>query len=63
MYYRVVFAPEASAQLEALYLYVTTRSSPTVAQRYTDAVVSTCEGLSLFPLRGVRVTTFAPAFA
>jgi toxin ParE1/3/4 len=49
----VVYAPEASDQLEALFLHVAERSSLTIAARYTDAVVATCEGLAMFPLRGV----------
>ena len=51
--YRVDYAPEASDQLEALFIYIAERSSLRIAQRYTDAVVATCEGLALFPLRGV----------
>ena len=47
MTYGVVFAPEASDQLEALFLYIAERSSLVIAQRYTDAVVGTCEGLAL----------------
>lgn len=53
MPYGVVFAPEASDQLEALFLYIARQSSPKVAERYTEAVIATCEGLALFPLRGV----------
>ena len=45
MSYSVVFAPEASDQLEALFLYIAERSSLVIAERYTDAVVGTCEGL------------------
>ena len=52
MSYSVVFTPEASDQLEALFLYIAERSSLLIAERYTDAVVGTCEGLALFPLRG-----------
>ena len=62
MSYRVVFAPEASDQLEALFLYIAERSSPTIAERYTGAVVATCEGLALFPCVGWHVKTFAPIF-
>lgn len=51
--YDVVFAPEATDQLEELYHYITERSSPAVAERYTSAVIETCDGLALFPLRGV----------
>ena len=60
MSYRVVFAPEASDQLEALILCIAERSSPMVAERYTSAVVATCEGLTLFPLRGVAREDIRP---
>lgn len=60
MPYRVVFAPEAADQLEALFDYIGERSSLATAQRYTDAVVATCEGLALFPLRGVAREDIRP---
>lgn len=60
MSYRVVFAPEASDQLEALFLHIAERSSPVIAERYTDAAVATCEGLALFPLRGVAREDIRP---
>jgi plasmid stabilization system protein ParE len=60
MPYRVVFAPEASDQLEALFLYIAEHASPIVAARYTDAVVTTCEALALFPLRGVAREDIRP---
>ena len=60
MSYRVVFAPEASDQLEAQFLYIAERSTATIAKRYTSAVVATCEGLALFPLRGVAREDIRP---
>lgn len=60
MPYRIVFAPEASDQLEALLLYIAEHSSMTIAERYTDAVVETCERLALFPLRGVAREDIRP---
>ena len=60
MAYCVVFAPEASDQLEELFLYIAEESSPTIAQRYTDAVMTTCEGLALFPHRGVSRDDIRP---
>lgn len=60
MSYRVVFAPEAGDQLEALFLFIAEHSSPLVAQRYTDAVLATCEGLALFPHRGVARDDIRP---
>ena len=60
MSFDVVFAPEASDQLEELFLYIAERSSPTIAQRYTDAVIATCEGLAMFPHRGVAREDIRP---
>ena len=42
MLYRVVFAPEAMAQIEALYRYVAQAAGPDVASRYTNAIVTYC---------------------
>ncbi len=52
MSYAVVFAPRAEDQLAELYGYIATRASPTTAARYTEAIVSYCEGLSEFSHRG-----------
>ena len=60
MSHSVVFAPEVSDQLEALFLYVAERSSPAIAERFTGAVVTTCERLALFPLRGVAREDIRP---
>ena len=60
MSYRVVFAPEASDQLEELFLYIAEESSPEIAQRYTDEIIATCEGMALFPHRGVARDDIRP---
>lgn len=60
MLYRVVFAPEALAQLEALYRYIAQAAGPDVASRYTNAIVTYCEGLHVFPLRGMRRDDIRP---
>lgn len=52
MRYRVVFTPEAEEQLAALYGYIAAAASPDIAARYTEAIVSYCESLCTFPLRG-----------
>ena len=54
MKYRVVFSPEALEQLAELYRYIAEAASPDVAARYTDAIVSYCESLRTFPLRGTQ---------
>jgi toxin ParE1/3/4 len=53
MSWRVQFAPEARDQLQALLAYISEQASVTVAERYTEAVISTCEKLAWFPMRGV----------
>lgn len=52
MQYSVIFTPEAQEQLAALYRYIAVAASPEVAGRYTNAIVTHCEGLQIFPLRG-----------
>lgn len=52
MNYRVVFSPEALEQLAELYRYIAEAASPDVAAHYTEAIVSYCESLCRFPLRG-----------
>lgn len=52
MSYTVVFAPEAEDQLAQLYRHIASEASPAIAKRYTDAIVSCCEGLNIFPHRG-----------
>lgn len=52
--YTVVFTPEAEDNLVELYAYIANRASPTVAKRYTDAIIGSCENLATFPHRGTR---------
>ena len=47
-------------QLEELFFYIAERRSLAVAERYTSAVVATCEGLALFPQRGVSREDIRP---
>ncbi|MGB4584501.1 MAG: type II toxin-antitoxin system RelE/ParE family toxin [Rhodoferax sp.] len=60
MRYGLVFTPEAMAQVEALYTYVSQAAGPDVASRYTNAIVTYCEGLHTFPLRGMRRDDIRP---
>ena len=53
MKYRVVFSPEAEGQLAELYRYIASVASPVVAERYVNTIISYCETLETFPLRGV----------
>jgi toxin ParE1/3/4 len=52
MSYSVVFSPEAQEHLAELYRYIAAAASPDIAARYTEAIVTYCESLRTFPLRG-----------
>jgi plasmid stabilization system protein ParE len=54
MAYRVVFAPEARSQLEALTEYISTASSPDIAFGFVSAIIAYCEGLERHPRRGTK---------
>jgi len=58
--YKVVFSPEARAQLVDLYRHIAAAASPEVAARYTDAIVTHCEALSTFPMRGTMRDDIRP---
>jgi plasmid stabilization system protein ParE len=56
----VVYAPEAEAQLFALYFHIASAASPDIAANYTDAIMKQCESLSAFPHRGARRDDIRP---
>jgi toxin ParE1/3/4 len=37
--YRVIFSPEAEAQLVAIYRRISGKTAPTIADRFTGAIV------------------------
>lgn len=57
---RVVFAPEASAQLVSLFGYIAGQASPQVAHAFVQAIIDYCEGLATFPRRGTRRDDLRP---
>jgi toxin ParE1/3/4 len=54
MPYHVVFAPEANAHLIGIYRYIASNASPTIAERFTAAIVDYCETFNTFPHRGLK---------
>jgi toxin ParE1/3/4 len=58
--YRVIFSPEADAQLVAIYRRISGKTAPTVADRFTGAIVDYCEKLESFPQRGTRRDDLRP---
>jgi toxin ParE1/3/4 len=57
--YRVIFLPEADAQLVAIYRRISGKTAPTVA-RFTGAIVDYCEKLETLPQRGTRRDELRP---
>lgn len=60
MTHRVVFSPEAEDQLAELYRYIATAASPGIAERYVNAIITYCETLNTFPLRGAKRDDIRP---
>ncbi|HEY5236956.1 MAG TPA: hypothetical protein VIJ62_01135 [Rhizomicrobium sp.] len=58
MTHRVVFAPEASAQIIALYRYIAKEASQPIAQGFTNAIMAHCEGLDKFHSAAQSATTY-----
>jgi toxin ParE1/3/4 len=58
--YRVVFTPEARAQLISIYSYIAGEAGPTVALGFTTAIVDYCENLTMFPNRATRRDDLRP---
>ena len=60
MPYTVFFTPEAEEQLAELYGYIASAASPDITARFTDGIVTYCENLRTFPLRGIRRDDIRP---
>jgi plasmid stabilization system protein ParE len=60
MMHKVVYAPEAEAQLVDLYFQIAAASSPEIAANYASAIAKQCESLSTFPMRGTRRNDIRP---
>lgn len=60
MSYSVAFSPEALVQLDALEDYISTNRDPLIAARFVDNIISYCESLCVFPLRGTRRDELLP---
>lgn len=60
MEYRIVFHPEAEAELEQLYDDIAERASPAVAWDFVAGIRDHCLGLSTFPQRGTERVEVMP---
>lgn len=53
-HYTVTFTPEAEKQLADIYRFIAAAASPIIAERYTSAIITHCEGMHTVPNRGTR---------
>jgi plasmid stabilization system protein ParE len=60
MKYRVIFSPEAEEQLAELFHYIAAAASLGIAERYINAIITYCETLDTFPLRGATRDDIRP---
>jgi plasmid stabilization system protein ParE len=60
MNWRVQFAPEALAQLQALEQRIAEAGAPLTAERYVDSIVDFCMKLQTFAARGVARDDLLP---
>ncbi|GGD51998.1 type II toxin-antitoxin system RelE/ParE family toxin [Pseudoxanthomonas indica] len=60
MSFTVRFAPEVAAQLQAIEDFISRTQATTTAAAFVDAIVSHCENLATFPLRGIRRDDLLP---
>lgn len=57
---RVVFSARAETQLVELHRYISERATPAIAECYPSTIVSYCESLSTFPMRGTLRNDIRP---
>jgi toxin ParE1/3/4 len=57
---RVIFEPEAQADLDELFAWIADRADVPTAERYMLRVRRPCERLDIFPERGTRRDDIAP---
>jgi toxin ParE1/3/4 len=57
---KVVFRPEAEADLIGLYEYIAARSGHRIAGGYIDRIEEACMSLATFPKRGKRRDDILP---
>jgi toxin ParE1/3/4 len=49
---RVIFTPRAGRHIDALHAYISDKASDVRADAYIARIVSFCNGLATFPMRG-----------
>ena len=57
---RVIFTLLAERHIDSLHEYITTHASEERADGYVGRIVDFCNGLSIFPLRGIQGDDLLP---
>ncbi len=60
MAYRIRIAPEAEADLAAIYAYIRDHASAAIAQAYLRRIIAFIDGFDLFPNRGTARDDIRP---
>ena len=60
MRYRIVFSPEAEAQLAGIFRHIAREASPDTAERFVNAIIDYCEAFDMFPQRGTSREDLRP---
>lgn len=60
MTHRVDYSPVAITQLERLYDYIASEGSPLTAYSFVNSIFDGCDGLDLFPKRGMARDDIRP---
>lgn len=57
---RVIFTSRAERQLDALHEYISSRAGENIADGYIGRIVTYCQKLDMFPIRGQRRDDILP---
>jgi toxin ParE1/3/4 len=57
---RVIFTPLAERHIDSLHEYISTHASEDRADSYVGRIVTFCNGLATFPLRGTKRDDLLP---
>jgi toxin ParE1/3/4 len=58
--YRIVFSPEAEAQLAGIFRHIAREASPDTVERFVNAIIDYCEAFDMFPQRGTSREDLRP---
>lgn len=57
---RIIFTPLAERQIDNLHNYISAHASEKRADSYVERIITFCQGLATFPLRGTKRDDLLP---